>query len=527
MTDSDSRSHKKCTQNAFPICGTCARLNLECVREPLRKIVPPQVMNREVVDPSRSMRTPTTVPPLFILSQPSLLSKPGGLDLKSESVSSHHRYAMRYYVNELASHFSVSPKFNSFLSGKYPPWTSPRSAAVFRTHFLVVSFLPSSPDFLPMAMQSQALQEALSSLASSHISLSDPTYAEASLDSRAKAIVHLKSAIDLPQRDTVWSQEHSATCLVFAMGLITTSDSQGWYSHMVGAKQFILSAQGSTIDGKLLTGTDCLKQTAEGRWVLRNFAYHDVLGCVTLRRRPLLDPDYIMDICDEVDSYMGVGTGLLQNIAEIQTLAIEIQDQSHEEQSTAFSRDFEHRWTNMEKDLQNWDCPVSNEGEALKSIAFAYRSVALILLYRVVRSQAMTCATNYPDEMAQTQEEDDFDPGTIFTMKTLVELLRSKISFQVSETVRHVSAIPVWSAPEAAILFPLFIAGGEAHDERLRELIQTRLRHNLARRKFQNISCGMEILEIVWRKGKDMVPGASPVNWEDVLEELGRELVLT
>lgn len=140
FTNDGVNSRKKCNQNTFPVCGTCARLNLECVREPVRKVVPPELLlggqtptqtqtqaqTQAVVKPRSeapwSSSPPTT--PLFLLSQPSLLAKPAEAVVESETIASHHRYAMRYYVNELANHFSVSPHFNSFLSGKSSPLTT-------------------------------------------------------------------------------------------------------------------------------------------------------------------------------------------------------------------------------------------------------------------------------------------------------------------------------------------------------------------------------------------------------------------
>jgi hypothetical protein len=219
----------------------------------------------------------------------------------------------------------------------------------------------------------------------------------------------------------------------------------------------------------------------------------------------------------------------LQYIAEIQILAVELQEQRLDRESSVFSADFEHKWTSMEKELQDWSCPSMTQAcDSLKSIAFAYRSVALIMLYRLVRRQAITCTSVYPDVSAQTGAEDDFEAGFIFTNATLVELLQSKISFQVSETVRHISAIPVWSAPEAAILFPLFIAGVEAHDEAVKEEIQTRLGHNLARRKFQNIRRAMDLLQTVWeRRSSDTGLDNGATDWENVLVEMDWELVLT
>lgn len=392
-----------------------------------------------------------------------------------------------------------------------------------------------------MAMQSQALQESLLSLASSHISLTDPTYTVAAMEARAKAIVHLKSAIDVPQRDAAWSQENSATCLVFAMDVITTSDSQGWHSHMHGAKHFILGAKGAGSDDRLLRGVDCLKQTTEGRWVLRNFAYHDVLGCVTLQSLPLIEPNYIDGICSEVDSYMGVGTSLLQYIAEIQTLTVQFSQQEDQGLGNEFLADFEGKWTRIEKDLQDWACPVSTVEGSLKLIALAYRSVALILLYRLVLRQArlfMSTSQNGQQMALTHEEEDQFDPDSFTSSPdTLVALLQSKIYFHVAETVRYTSAIPVWSAPEAAVLFPLFIAGGEAHRQEQVAMVRTRLGQNLERRKFQNISRAMEVLEVVWERrgvsenketGRQVNhPSSRSADWEDVLGEMGWELVLT
>ncbi len=361
-----------------------------------------------------------------------------------------------------------------------------------------------------MAMDSPALWDSLVALASRHISLSDPSYAVVSLEAQASAIRNLNSSIASPLDDITWHETNAATCLIFSTGLISTGDGKGWYTHMQGAKQFIISTKRLSSSGEILYGTDAFKRTAEGQWVLRNFAYHDILGCVTLRKRPLLEPSYLDNIGDLVDSYAGVGTGLLRYVAQIAILDDEVSEVDELQGDQIAS--FETRCAMIEDELQCWTSPFQAE-ESLSSMAYAYRSVALILLYRAIRKQLrarhhVLSNDNAPD-----------------TMRTLIEPLERKIAFQVTETLRSISTIPVWAAAEASLLFPLFVARGEADKEEHIHMIRTRLGQILAKRSFQNISHAIVVLEDLWRRRK--VPGSGPVEWEEILEELDEELVLT
>lgn len=383
-----------------------------------------------------------------------------------------------------------------------------------------------------MAMESPGLWDSLLLLAARHISLSDPSYAVVAMEAQQSAIRNLKSAIDSPSDDSDigWHETNAATCLIFSTGLISTSNCKGWYAHMQGALHFIRSARTCcTNTGKILQGTDALKTTAEGRWVLRNFAYHDILGCVTLRRRPLLEPDYLDDISNVVDSYLGVGTGLLKYIAQIGILKDEFEQQRDRDGDGAGNEDlfdfnsFQSRWSQIEDDLYQWTCPAeAEEDRNLISMAHAYQSATLILLYRLIRRQLSDVMRPRP----RPDWDSDSDNAQITTtLETMTDLLKSKIAFQVSETLRHVSAIPVWAAPEASLVFPIFIAGGEAHEGGEVAAIRMRLQQNLAKRNFQNISLALEVLERLWQRR--LVPGSGSVDWEDILDESGQELVLT
>jgi transcriptional activator protein UGA3 len=106
---------KKCVDNSWPICGTCARLNLECVRQPARSVVPEhritslqktqpheQQLQHHAALPSPSI----AMPALNVAWQESLGNSP------------QRRHAMRYYITTLTQHATVSEQFNSFVSGR-------------------------------------------------------------------------------------------------------------------------------------------------------------------------------------------------------------------------------------------------------------------------------------------------------------------------------------------------------------------------------------------------------------------------
>jgi transcriptional activator protein UGA3 len=365
-----------------------------------------------------------------------------------------------------------------------------------------------------MAMESPALRHSLLALASSHISLADTNYRVAAIEAQNNALAHQKMSIVSMNRNACWSKDNAATCLVLATSLITTGDCKGWYIHMEGAKQFILATGGSQPSGGLplpLLGIEGMKRTSEGRWVLRNFAYHDILGSITLRRRPLLEPSYLDDICHDTDSYMGPGTILLKYIAQVQILNIETQADPRD-------KNFYDKWTQIENDLNNWMCPGTVDADLI-SMVLAYRSVGLILLYRVVRKQVKTQLAH--DKKTPSRGKS----GEIYGLETLLDVLESRMSFQVAETMRHVSTITVWSAPEAGILFPLFIAGAESRSEQQMGLIMTRLQQSLAKRMFRNIELALETLEIMW--GRRLTADSGEMDWELILGEISCELVLT
>lgn len=362
-----------------------------------------------------------------------------------------------------------------------------------------------------MAIQSPALCDSLLALASSHISLHDQSYAVATLEAQTNAIRNLMEAINTPSNEITWYETNAATCLALATSLISTSDGRGWHAHLQAAKNFISTATVVSSDGQDLCGLDAFKFTSEGRWILRNFAYHDIIGSVTLRRRPLLDASYLNDICHVVDSYLGVATSLLSYISQISFLDHDIGSMIY---SSIDGMDpgvlFDLQCIQIEDDLLNWTCPLE-AGDDLASMAYSYRSAVLILLYRLMRKK-----------LASDLAADLF----LITPSTQrIDILEAKMAVEVTNTLSYVACIPVGGAPEAALLFPLFIAGGETDDESQIELIKDRLQRNLEKRNFQNISRSLEILESLWTQRR--THGSEPVDWVQILDASGEDLVLT
>lgn len=91
-----------------------------------------------------------------------------------------------------------------------------------------------------------------------------------------------------------------------------------WYTHLIGVKNIIMSTRSSnSTRGSYLQGPDALKQSSEGQWILRSFAYHDILGSITLGKQPLIDSQFLHDLTDTVNTYLDVGFGILVSKSDI------------------------------------------------------------------------------------------------------------------------------------------------------------------------------------------------------------------
>jgi len=364
---------------------------------------------------------------------------------------------------------------------------------------------------LPMAMESIPLRDSLVAFAAGHLSLTDKSYELPALEARCKALSSLSQSVNLSLNEIGHHEANAAACLTFVICDIGVDDGRQWISHLQAAQQIIMTAKTVSHTGKVLEGPDAFKTSSEGEWILRNFAYHDIIGCMTTGKRPLLGASYLNDIADVVDSYIGVATDLLILAAEIGRIEDETQIEQRVSPQDAQKNIaiFHKRCADLQHQLQAWKCQEGTAPE-LAAVAYAYRSAILVVLYRLVRGRLRS---GYFSSVSDTRSD-----------TRASQSIQENIEKHVEEILNHVADVPLGATPESPLLFPLFIAGGEALRPAQMESVRNRLKHTLEQRRFLNIATALEILEDLWgRRGRE----EPELDWSDILDGRGKHLLLT
>jgi transcriptional activator protein UGA3 len=362
-----------------------------------------------------------------------------------------------------------------------------------------------------MAMESIPLRDCLVAFAAGHLSLTDQSYELPALEARCKALCSLSQSVNTSSSEIGHHEANAAACLTFVISDVGVDAGEAWINHLQAAQYIIMTAKVVSSTGKVLEGPDAFKTSSEGQWILRNFAYHDIIGCMTTRRRPLLGAAYLNDIADVVDSYVGVATDLLILAAEIGRIEDETQtkqDVSPQDVQKNIAI-FHKRCADLQTQLQAWNCQEGTATE-LAAVAYAYRSAILIILYRLVRSRLRS---GYFSSVSDARS------GTRASQS-----IQSKIETHAEEILNHVAKVPLGATPESPLLFPLFIAGGEALQPAHMEAVRNRLKHTLEQRRFLNIATALEILEELWRRRGREEP---ELDWSDLLDGHDKQLLLT
>ena len=356
---------------------------------------------------------------------------------------------------------------------------------------------------LPMAFEDKTLLDMLVAWSSSHLSLCDETYRVKALEHRSTALRSFTTALPNSQGSPEVSL---ACCLVFCSMSAILGDTAGWHNHLLGAAQIIRQASPSQ---SYHHGVEKLSRNFEGRWLLRNFAYHDVLMSVTLDRDPIIPGRYwIRQASMEIDSYVGLACEPLALISETSTLNNEMGQcaaaNSYPEDDNAELPSFSgggflNRARAIESELQTWTCPAS-EDFPLVCLAEAYRSAALIHLYRTMR----LCI---PETAAEAE---------------------SKVRSQVAAVIHHIGQMPLNCLPECTSLFPLFMAGGEATSKADMQLVRDRLQHIITHRHFQNAASALSVLEELWLQHTSFMEiSGGLLDWRDILQRRNWSLALS
>lgn len=356
-----------------------------------------------------------------------------------------------------------------------------------------------------MAMESKVLLDALIAFSAASLSTFDKSREIDALELRSKALASMSASVS--SFEPLEHETNLAACLVLSAAEISQGCRSAWYGHLQGAKQLILTAQHCDRNGTITLGPDALKKTSEGRWLLRNFAYHDVMGSITSENCLLLEPDYMFDIFDTVDSYFGVASEILVLMAKTSTLDVDSADPNDFEVYDLLKDSFltSSTFHNIEKSLRDWECPSSTES-ALVSLAHAYRDAALLYLYSRVRCLSLSQNSIF----AQTWR------------------FGEEVQLRVESTLYHLSQIELNSCAEGSSLFPLFMAGVSTTDNRCVEAVRTRLKSIIENRGFQNSALALQALEKVWNLTLSEVQlQRKSLSWSQVLEISGPGLNLS
>lgn len=349
-----------------------------------------------------------------------------------------------------------------------------------------------------MAMESQALQTALVAFSSANWSYLNQGSEVIVLENSSRALTTLSRSIR--DADAAQQETNLAACLVLATSEISQGHRQTWFPHLQGARQILLTAHRQGYGGQSFHGADALKSTAEGRWLLRNFAYHDIMGSIVSGFPLLLNLEYAHDILDEVDSYFGVASTILISIARINSLILrEADSNATGNGSSADIGDDQSQKEieDIERNLIEWECSLQDSNTELHDMAHCYRNAALLLLY------------------GRCYERDP-------------KLYAEKIIPAVVETFSGISRIPAGSHTEGSMLFPQFMAGIFANSAEQVAMVRSRMNIILSTRGFRNIEVASTALDSIWSRTR--AGSTSPteiLSWPEIRQLVGDGLSLS
>ncbi|KAJ9144058.1 Zn(2)-C6 fungal-type DNA-binding domain [Pleurostoma richardsiae] len=448
---------KRCDQN-YPVCDACRRLNFVCRREdpqrprkPGRPRRPSPMANSP--KPASCACLSTRVPDISAFW---LQNGAGGAS--ADDHAPRRRLILRYYTQALAALITTNVENNCFLSV-----------------------------FLPLAMDSPVFLDTILAWSSTHLALRDESYQSLALQCRGTALRSLAASLPSLQRQP---EIGLACCLVQCALESVSGDTKQWYTHIEGAHQIIRSAC-SPAEGKSTTQLDLRPFSSfEGTWLLRSFAYHDIMTTVAEDRKPLIVAGHywLFHEQEPPDSLFGLGSKVMYLVSETSVLNVDMLECTDELRRRP---DFVERAQQLEAELLSWQCGgPSTTGAAqsddLVKLAEMYRNAALIHLYRAMRRNRIAENTS----------------------------IERKIDAAVAGIIERLRSIPEKCLVESSLLFPLFMSGGETSDPELIEIIRRRMQDIIDFRHFRNFAAALKVLEELWHlrlSGRDL-------DWRDVLD---------
>lgn len=334
---------------------------------------------------------------------------------------------------------------------------------------------------LPMAIVDSSLLHALFVYASVHFDANAPDATAITPRARLGFESNVARGIsDAIARNTV-TESTLACALVVSTAHVIGGDTSRWLLHLQGAGHLVNHL-----------GPPRLLKIPDGVFLLRYFAYHDIMAALSTGRRPSIEGVYWVHDVDatvhSADSFMGLTHHILKHITNICAFVADTSDLDPSSSCDRLAKETLRAESIAEalrsQDLRLQLTSTNSHSEALIHHAEAFRFAALFHLYRWLLH---TCG-----------------PSAIYE-RHMAECVQHIFS--------HVSLVPLNLYCEIGLLFPLFMAGvGGGNDASTVHYIQTRLDYIETWTKFKHVTRARELLQLLWDQGR--------TDWEVMLREL-------
>lgn len=465
-------------------CGSCVRLGLVCEQVPLRTVQPPPARRKGKAGGDLDAYSPQ--------------ASSNNADKGSESQSS----VSPPEQNDAERHYGGAGQGSGLLvnaSTDFPPMTASLDDAERR--FLIKYFLDHvaplcsilqqdgaifSSVLLPMAIVDPPLLYALFAYASVHSNAAtakDPDTTDSRLEYENRVARGVAEAI---KRNAV-TETTVACALVISTTEVVAGDTSRWLLHLQGAGHLVNHL-----------GSSRLLRTTDGKFLLRYFAYHDIMASLSTGRRTLMEGVYWVEeveaTIESADSFMGLAHHIFRHLPDISAFVEDTADLTASSCADRRAREA-MRAEDMAQVLRSQDLRIQVDQEDLHNKALihhaeAFRFASLLYIYRHL---LRFC-----------------DPGAVYKLR---------ISDCVRHILQHARQVPSNLFCEMGLLFPLFMAGiVSGGDIEAREYVQDRLMGIEDWTKFKHVKRVRELLQMLWSRDR--------MDWEIMLVELDWKLSL-
>jgi hypothetical protein len=268
-----------------------------------------------------------------------------------------------------------------------------------------------------------------------------------------------------------------------------SGDTSSWLVHLQGAGHLVNHL-----------GMSSLMQSTDGDFLLRYFAYHDIMAALSTGCRTLLDRDYWVRRAEAgaarldkaPDPFMGLADDLFLHLFDVCAFVAATGELTHSSRTAlrtaAVTRAAELAKAIVGQDLHHPTEAASEYQQALIHHAEAFRYAALVYLYRHL---LRFC-----------------DKG----------VYGRHIVRYAGRIIHHVSLVPGTIEAEMGIVFPLFMAGVAGGDEDTVAYVESRLTTIETWTRFRHVGRARGFLQLLWSQGR--------TDSEVLLQELGWSLSL-